>query len=518
MKINSLELKNFGRFTEKEIGFTDGINLIYGENESGKSTVHVFLKGMLFGMVRGRGRAAASDTFSQYEPWENPVCYAGKLRFWCGGRNFCLERHFGKRAKGASLFCEDDGEEMSVEQGDLEMLLGEIGENDYENTVSVGQLKTAVGTSLAAELKDYAVNYYAARSSEIRIEKAKDALKERKRELEREMKKSSTKKQERRNRIEQEASYIWRDMRRLEKELSQDEEERDACRQSLSEKEEEMHARMVREEQEGRFDSWRIHPLEMASMIGAVILSFLLFHRPWNFLVAVVVALAEGLYIWNCLKDGRRKRAQAVQKEEKEILELSETLKRHNWALEKQNEDYREKKVQYENLKEQLEELDETDEEYNRFEKRHKALDLAAETICAISADMQSQMEKDFNKRISEIMEQVTAGKYEKVWADENLDIHVLEGGRRIPLYQLSRGTIEQVYLALRLAASELLCEERMPLILDDTFAYYDDFRLKNVLAFLADYPAQIIILTCCKREEGALTELGIPFHKICMG
>ncbi len=186
--------------------------------------------------------------------------------------------------------------------------------------------------------------------------------------------------------------------------------------------------------------------------------------------------------------------------------------------MEKQNEDYREKKVQYENLKEQLEELDETDEEYNRFEKRHKALDLAAETICAISADMQSQMEKDFNKRISEIMEQVTAGKYEKVWADENLDIHVLEGGRRIPLYQLSRGTIEQVYLALRLAASELLCEERMPLILDDTFAYYDDFRLKNVLAFLADYPAQIIILTCCKREEGALTELGIPFHKICMG
>ncbi len=260
MKINSLELKNFGRFTEKEISFTDGINLIYGENESGKSTVHVFLKGMLFGMARGRGRAAASDTFSQYEPWENPVCYAGKLRFWCGGRNFCLERHFGKHTKGASLFCEDDGEEMSVEQGDLEMLLGEIGENDYENTVSVGQLKTAVGTSLAAELKDYAVNYYAARSSEIRIERAKDALKERKRELEREMKKSSTKKQERRNRIEQEASYIWRDMRRLEKELSQDEEERDACRQSLSEKEEEMHARMVREEQEGRFDSWRIHP------------------------------------------------------------------------------------------------------------------------------------------------------------------------------------------------------------------------------------------------------------------
>ncbi len=515
MKINSLELENFGRFREKEIHLTDGINLIYGKNESGKSTVHTFLKGMLFGMARGRGRAAASDRFSRYEPWENPTCYAGKLHFQCGGKNFCLERHFDKYAKGASLFCEDDGEELSLEHGDLEMLLGGIRESDYENTVSIGQLKAAVGTSLAAELKDYAANYYAAGTSEIRIEKAKEALKERKKELERDMKKEEAKKQTQRERIEQEASYIWRDMRRLEKELSEVKEEGDVCKRKLGEKEEEVRCRIEEEEQKGRFDNWRIHPLEIVSMFGAVILSFLLFSRPLNFLVVVVVALAEGLYIWNCLKDGKRKKAEALQKEEKELCELKETLQRHTWALEKRKEDYREKQVQYENLQEQAEELESAGEEYQRYEKRHRALDLAAETICILSGEMQSRLGRDLNERVSDILKQITGGKYEKVWTDEELNIHVLGGGRRIPLYQLSKGTIEQIYLSLRLAAAEILYEERMPLVLDDTFAYYDDARLKNTLAFLADYPAQIIILTCHNREEETMSGLGIPFRKI---
>ena len=77
MKITELILKNFGKFTNKQILLTDGINIIYGENESGKTTLHTFLKGMLFGMERKRGRAAATDTFRTYEPWENPNFYAG---------------------------------------------------------------------------------------------------------------------------------------------------------------------------------------------------------------------------------------------------------------------------------------------------------------------------------------------------------------------------------------------------------------------------------------------------------
>ena len=55
MKIQELEVKNFGKFTDRRIQMEDGINILYGENESGKSTLHTFIKGMLYGMERGQG-------------------------------------------------------------------------------------------------------------------------------------------------------------------------------------------------------------------------------------------------------------------------------------------------------------------------------------------------------------------------------------------------------------------------------------------------------------------------------
>ena len=43
MQINELLLKNFGKFHDRQIDLDEGINLIHGENESGKSTIHTFL-------------------------------------------------------------------------------------------------------------------------------------------------------------------------------------------------------------------------------------------------------------------------------------------------------------------------------------------------------------------------------------------------------------------------------------------------------------------------------------------
>ena len=108
MKIIELVLKNFGKFSDRRIMFSEGINLICGKNEAGKTTIHTFLKSMLFGMERSRGRGAANDMFSKYEPWENPNYYAGTLRFVCGTRSFCLDRHFDKYAKSVVLFCAQD--------------------------------------------------------------------------------------------------------------------------------------------------------------------------------------------------------------------------------------------------------------------------------------------------------------------------------------------------------------------------------------------------------------------------
>ena len=86
---------------------------------------------MLFGIERGRGRAAQNDTFSIYEPWENPNYYSGILKFKSGEKHFRIERNFDKYSKKAELICEEDGEVLSVEDGDLQMLLGEMDAERY---------------------------------------------------------------------------------------------------------------------------------------------------------------------------------------------------------------------------------------------------------------------------------------------------------------------------------------------------------------------------------------------------
>ena len=149
MKIEKLEIRNFGKMQNRTLEFSDGIQLISGENESGKSTVHTFIRSMLFGMTRGRGRAAKNDVYSRYEPWENPAYYAGEMVLESGGKRFRLTRNFGRQNANAKLVCLTDGEVLSVEDGDLSMLLGGVSEIVYDNTASIGQLKGRTEEGLA---------------------------------------------------------------------------------------------------------------------------------------------------------------------------------------------------------------------------------------------------------------------------------------------------------------------------------------------------------------------------------
>lgn len=68
MRFLDLYISGFGKFHDTAVSFEDGLNVIYGKNEAGKSTIHTFIRGMLFGIERQRGRAARNDIYSKYEP------------------------------------------------------------------------------------------------------------------------------------------------------------------------------------------------------------------------------------------------------------------------------------------------------------------------------------------------------------------------------------------------------------------------------------------------------------------
>ncbi len=515
MKIRELGLKHFGKFSDRTIQIEDGINILYGENESGKSTLHTFIKSMFFGMERGRGRASVYDTFSVYEPWENPNYYSGSLKFESGGKTFRVDRNFDRYNKRAELICEDDGERLSVDDGDLEMVIGGLNSGNYENTISVGQLKVETGKPLAAEFKNYATNYYATGNSELDLGKALEHLKEKKKQLEREVKDSLLRKQAWREKMEQEASYVWRDVHRLEEEYVRITEEirHRIEKERAEEQDNPENKRMIDELRPGK---WRIHPVEILVFIGVVVLSFMVIAKPWNYLVSIILSLVCGIYVWNRMKVGKKQEKTLPEIILEEITPEEEKIPREKllWEQAHIKEELREKQTQYANLKEQLEELDELSDDYREYDRRRQALRMAADKLNELSASLQKQLEQKLNGRMAEILTALTNGRYTKIMIEEGFHISVLKEGRRIPAEQLSRGTVEQVYFALRMAASEMLYEEEYPVILDDTFAYYDDVRLKNTLKWLGENRDQALIFTCQKREEQLLDEMGIAYKK----
>lgn len=477
MKIRELYLKNFGKFSDKRIVLEDGINLFYGENEFGKTTIHTFIKSMLFGMERGRGRASANDTFSIYEPWENPNYYSGVLKFESGGKNFTLRRNFDKYGKSASLICEDDGEEFSIEHGDLEHILNGLGASNYENTVAVGQMKVETNQNLAAELQNYATNYYATGNSEIDLDGALNRLRNQKKDVEKEIRELRQKREEQIQHIEQERSYILRDVQKLEQEIEELDEKLAATQETVKDN-----------------AGWgKKFVLLLGIFLGSVVGMALFDISP--IIVAAVVAISAIIILISGLNRNGKK---------EEDSENSRFL----WQREHLQQELQEKQTLRDNLQEQIEELSETDDVYQRQLKKSMALTLAMERMTELSKDVHEELSIRLNEKASEVLSKITGGKYEMLFVDEKLRMSLYTQGRRISIDQVSRGTIEQIYFALRMAASEILHEEEYPVILDDTFVYYDDKRLENTLRWLKENKKQVLLFTCQKREGEILKRL----------
>lgn len=490
MKIRELYLKNFGKFSDKKIILKDGINVFYGENESGKTTIHTFIKSMLFGLERGRGRASVNDTFSIYEPWENPNYYSGVLRFESGGKNFCLTRNFDKYTKNTILICEDDGEEFSLEHGDLEMILNGLNAANYENTVSIGQMKIETNQGLAMDLQNFATNYYATGNSEIDLEKAMNQLSLKKKGIEKEIRASIQEIQQKKYEIDQERAYVWRDIHKLEEELDELEKKMDVENELFDE----VSSQYI--------SKWRVHPGELFGVLMGLVIMIVILPKPWSYLLVIVLGLAEGIAIWNRIKDGKKK------SQEQMLQEIQETLQKMTWQKERLQEEMKEKNILHGNIQEKIDELDQESEEIQKKEISKQAIELAMSRMLELSKDVRMELSVKLNEKASEILSQITANKYDMLIIDDKLKMNLYAEGRRVSLEQVSRGTIEQIYFALRMAASEILHEEEFPVVLDDTFVFYDDVRLENTLRWLVKNRKQVLIFTCQKREEEILKRI----------
>ena len=169
-----------------------------------------------------------------------------------------------------------------------------------------------------------------------------------------------------------------------------------------------------------------------------------------------------------------------------------------------------------ENMLQEQEELQNVQYERSQTDEEIEAVNYAIEIMEKTVNGMQKSMGGQIRRRTGEILSELTDGKYSNILIEPNMDIRVQTIQKSIELHQLSRGTLEQVYFALRMAVSEVLCaQEKMPVILDDVFAMYDEKRQQKALKWLVDHREQVIILTCHKREGEILDRMGVLYKRI---
>ncbi|NLJ94580.1 MAG: AAA family ATPase, partial [Clostridiaceae bacterium] len=90
MNIKELYLQNFGKFENFRLNLESGFNLIYGENEVGKSTIMDFVMLMFYGH-KGRKRDIRENPRRRYQPW-NGRQMQGQIIFKSKGQSYRLER------------------------------------------------------------------------------------------------------------------------------------------------------------------------------------------------------------------------------------------------------------------------------------------------------------------------------------------------------------------------------------------------------------------------------------------
>ena len=171
-----------------------------------------------------------------------------------------------------------------------------------------------------------------------------------------------------------------------------------------------------------------------------------------------------------------------------------------------------------ENLAKIEESLQSAEEEKTELLSLAKSYNIAKECMEKAYEQMKNNISPRFTQNLCDIISKVSNGRYKNVVLtdDEGLNVEI-QNGSYVPAYRLSTGTIDQMYLSLRLSALNEISGETLPIILDEAFAYFDDDRLANVLKyFKANFEeSQIILFTCSKREIDILEKLNIEYNVI---
>ena len=642
MKINEIKINSYGKIKDKSIILKDGINIIYGENESGKSTLLSSIVSFFYGVSKNK-RGKETSEYDKYKPWEGED-FSGKISYSLDNlEKYEVFREFGKKntniynkdmeevsnlystdkTSGSQFFIEQTGVDentfvatvvslqssVEIDNQTQNILLQKIA-----NTTTTGDdgisYKKAIEKLSKKQLDEVGTNRSQGKPINIVInnikkltevnhdlkkyEEHKYEIDDRKYKLQKELEAEKEKSEflTRLNNLRQEQSIEEKKLRYNEEKIDEFENKIQALID-----EEEYLKQEFKNTKKVEAETVNVFPyiLGIVCSILAVTVVFYATKNNIAFLLLFIGVICLVLYVlkYKKVKDYNKKRYIEFEKNkeynkniEKKLYEIKAQLdilekSQNNQIAEAENiknktiKDIEIKKASLkteylnkidssslnyffnsDNLQNQinennriinekdieihklcldkqnilpmLDELAENEEKvsankelYGELVKKNDAIDMAKEIIECAYKKMKSDITPRFTEKLSENVVLITNKKYKRIILNEEEGILVeLNSGEYKKADMLSKGTIEQIYLAFRLAIIEDISNENMPIMLDEVFAYFDEQRLKETLKNLEENYAkkhQIILFTCTKREEEALKQLHINYNKITL-
>lgn len=162
MKIKSLYIASFGGVKNLKLDFSSGFNVIYAENESGKTTIMSFIKMMFYGSERG-GNSLAKNIRKKYTPWDNSQM-AGSIDFTHDNKNYRLEKEFrSSNSTDKSVLFDLDLSESQTVSGDIGSKIFGLSQASFERSVFIGQFgfpesDTTAEGEIASKLSNLALS------------------------------------------------------------------------------------------------------------------------------------------------------------------------------------------------------------------------------------------------------------------------------------------------------------------------------------------------------------------------
>lgn len=528
LRIDKIKINGFGKIKNKEIELKDGINIIYGENESGKSSLLKCIQAFFYGLSKNKNGKNISD-FDQYKPWEDSE-FSGKIKYTLdSGEEYEVFREFKKKNPIIYQNNEDISSQFKIDKTkNIHFLEEQIGidENLFCNTAIISQQEVKLEKADTNAIVQKISNLVSTGDDTISFKKSMDTLNKWQNE------KIGT------ERTKEKPINIANDNI---KKLTNEKDNLKNGKQSLinyaTQKE---HIVLELQELQGKKNKLKqekqvsndneIKNIEMKLKIKIGIFLGIFFFAISVLLfilkkigIAMIPAILGLITVIAILKMRQQKAKNSnldTSKIEKEIEKID--VKINDLKLKNTLMDTEKSKID-ESL-EKLIKIEEELEEQKRIKKELLSLEtsylIAKEALSKAYEEIKNNVSPKFEQKLCEITSNITNEKYKKVTVNDESGLLVeVQNGAYMPVDRLSVGTIDEMYLALRLSILSEVSKEKMPILFDETFAYFDNQRLKNILCYLQDenYDTQIVIFTCTTREEQVLNQLKIEYNLISL-